>query len=278
MNIKENIISTNDYVTKSNLPFCDYVINPYSGCTHACKYCYASFMKRFTGHTEEWGTYIDIKKCDKKINAKKLEGKAIFLSSVTDPYNAFESKYKLTRSILEQLVDVDCTLYISTKSNLITRDIDILKKFKNLQVAISINTLDEKFKADMDRASSISARLEALKKLNENGIYTVLFMSPIFPEITNFKEIVEKSKSFVNEYWFENLNLRGAYKSTIMDYINKSYPQYMQTYDKLYNKGNEKYWEDLEKEIIKYCDENKIKYTNAFYHKKLVDEKKAKMK
>ena len=276
MNIKENVITTNDYVIKSNLPFCDYVINPYSGCTHACKYCYASFMKRFTGHLEEWGTYIDIKKCDKKINTKKLEGKAIFLSSVTDPYNAFEAKYKLTRSILEQLVDVDCTLYISTKSNLITRDIDILKKFKNLQVAISINTLDEKFKADMDRASSISARLEALKKLNENGIYTVLFMSPIFPEITNFKEIVEKSKSFVNEYWFENLNLRGTYKATIMDYINKAYPQYIQIYDELYNKGIEKYWEDLEKEIIKYCDENKIKYTNAFYHKKLVDEKKAK--
>ena len=69
MKIKE--IKVNDYLTKSNLPSSDYVINPYIGCTHGCKYCYASFMKRFTGHTEKWGDFIDIKHCNKKIDLKK---------------------------------------------------------------------------------------------------------------------------------------------------------------------------------------------------------------
>ena len=87
MKIKEQIIEVKDYVTKSNLPASDYVINPYVGCPHGCKYCYACFMKRFTKHDEEWGTFIDIKHCSKPISKKKLEGKTIFLSSVTDCYN-----------------------------------------------------------------------------------------------------------------------------------------------------------------------------------------------
>ena len=69
-------INTKDYLTKSNLPASDYVINPYVGCTHACKYRYARFMKRFTGHREEWGKFIDIKQCEKPINLKRLKGKS----------------------------------------------------------------------------------------------------------------------------------------------------------------------------------------------------------
>ena len=91
----EKEIQVKDYLTKSNLPASDYVINPYVGCPHGCKYCYASFMKRFTGHKEEWGNFIDIKRCDKKINTKKLENKTVFLSSVTDCYNEFEEKYNI---------------------------------------------------------------------------------------------------------------------------------------------------------------------------------------
>ena len=85
-------------------------------------------MKRFTGHKEDWGSFIDIKQCDKKINVNKLKNKRVFLSSVTDCYNQFEEKYELTRNILKQLVDIDCELSISTKSKLILRDLDLLKQ------------------------------------------------------------------------------------------------------------------------------------------------------
>ena len=206
MSIVENKIIVKDLVTKSNLPASDYVINPYVGCPHGCRYCYACFMKRFTGHSEEWGSFIDIKQCDKPISQKKLQGKSVFLSSVTDCYNPFEEKYKITRNILEQLISIDCELNISTKSNLVLRDIDLLKQCKNLKVSISVNTLDEKFQKDMDNASKIIERLKALKILHEEGIYTVLFMSPIFPFITEWKEIIESSKDYIDEYWFENLN------------------------------------------------------------------------
>jgi len=272
MIIKEVIV--NDYLTKSNLPSSDYVINPYIGCLHGCKYCYASFMKRFTGHKEDWGTFIDIKKSDKKINLDKISKKSVFLSSVTDCYNPIEEEYKITRKILEQLVNSDCYLSISTKSKLILRDIDLLQKIKNVTVSVSINTLNEEFKKDMDNASTIKERLETLKELHKNGIHTVLFMSPIFPYITEWREIIEKSKNYVDQYWFENLNLRGQYKKDIMDYIAEKYPNYYDRYIEIYIKKKNEYWKNLAKEIDEYCKNNNIHYVNYFYHDELVKRKK----
>lgn len=273
MSVIENEVVVKDLVTKSNLPASDYVINPYVGCPHGCRYCYACFMKRFTNHSEAWGSFIDVKRCDKPISKKKLQGKSVFLSSVTDCYNPFEEKYGNTRKILEQLISIDCELNISTKSHLILRDIDLLKQCKNLKVSVSVNTLDERFKSDMDYASSIGKRLETLAVLHENGIYTVLFISPVFPGITDCKKIIEKTCRYVDEYWFENLNLRGSYKQDILGYIKNAYPQLVDLYDEIYVRGNMRFWNDLSVKIAEYCGTHSIKYVNYFYHKELVEAK-----
>ena len=157
---------------------------------------------------------------------------------------------------------------------MILRDIDILKELKNVIVAISINTLDEDFQSDMDNASSITQRIAALKELRKQGIYTVLFMSPIFPYITDFKEIIEATTEFVCEYWFENLNLRGNYKRDILQYISEKYPRYLSGYREIYNNKNMEYWEKLSADIDSYCSQKNIKYTNYFYHSLLVTKKK----
>ena len=171
-------------------------------------------------------------------------------------------------------MNVECTVSISTKSSLILRDIELLKQFKDISVAMSVNTLDESFKNDMDNASSIEARMNTLKVLHENGIHTVLFMSPIFPAITEYKEIIEKSKLFVDEYWFENLNLRGEYKAWILRYVNEKYPQYADLYKQIYVDGNKGYWNELAEAIEAYCAEYSILHTNFFCHEKLVAQKK----
>lgn len=273
MEITEKVIHVKDYVTKSSLPASDYVINPYIGCPHGCKYCYACFMKRFTNHSEPWGTFVDIKLCDKPLNKKLLTGKSVFLSSVTDCYNRFEEKYRLTRKILEQLVEIDCELGISTKSKLILRDTDLLKQCHNLKVSMSINTLDENFRNDMDNASSIEDRLATLKELHNQGIYTVLFMSPMFPELTDYRGIIEKSHEYIDEYWFENLNLRASYKHTILSYIDEKYPELSTMYRDIFVNGNKSYWETLAKEIDKFCGEIGVRWINYFYHEKIVRKK-----
>ena len=98
-------------------------------------------------------------------------------------------------------------------------------------------------------------------------------MSPIFPYITDFKAIVECSKHFIDEYWFENLNLRGDYKATIMNYIQQNYLELYDEYKEIYNKNNKQYWIKLSKEIKEYCEVNNINYKNYFYHEELVREK-----
>ncbi len=276
MKIMERTVQVKDLLTKSNLPASDYVINPYVGCPHGCKYCYACFMKRFTNHSEEWGQFIDIKQCSRAISKKRLQGKTVFLSSVTDCYNPFDEKYECTRKILEQLTAIDCELSIATKSKLIRRDVDLLKKCKKLKVSMSVNTLDEQFRKDMDNASTISERLKTLEVLHENGIYTILFMSPIFQEITDFRAIIEASKDYVEEYWFENLNLRGSYKPRILEYVKTHYPQYTQLYHEIYTEGNMAYWQSLSRAIEVYCSKHSVKYINYFYHEKLVAEKQNK--
>lgn len=262
-------IKTNDLITASKLPSADFVINPYVGCTNGCKYCYASFMKRFTNHSEPWGEFIDIKICDKPLNTKKLIGKSVFLASVTDVYNDFEKEYKLTQKILEQLVGLDIEISISTKNKLILRDINLLKQMKNLIVSFSINTTDEAFKNDMDKASSIEDRISALKTLHDNGIKTVCFVSPIFPMISDWQNIILKTKDFVDEYWFENLNLRGEYKIAILNYIRKKYPKLISLYNEIYIKNNKDYWQKLAVEINNFCRDNGVNFKNYFYHDKI---------
>ncbi|MFW9925400.1 MAG: radical SAM protein, partial [Candidatus Thorarchaeota archaeon] len=134
-------------ITKSNIPGIDYVINPYIGCQHTCIYCYAEFMKRFTGHGgDKWGEFLDVKNYDwNKIKPEKYTGKTLLFSSVTDPYTPLEVKYENTRQILEKLIGTKASVRILTKSSLVTRDIDLFKQFGDIQVGISINSLDEDF-------------------------------------------------------------------------------------------------------------------------------------
>ena len=143
---------------------------------------------------------------------------------------------------------------------------------------MSINTLDEGFRKDMDRGSSIEDRLRTLQVFHENGIETVLFMSPCFPGITDFKAIIEESVVFIDEYWFENLNLRGDYKQRVLAYIHEKYPQLDNLYQRIYKEGDESYWLEMENAFTRYCDNRNIRYVNAFYHSKLVEGKVGKTK
>lgn len=271
MKVKE--IKVSSYLSKSNLPGFDFVINPYIGCSHACLYCYASFMKRITNHSENWGSFIDIKLTDKELDLKKIQNKNIFMSSVTDCYLPLEKDYLITRNILEELERVSCNLTISTKSSLILRDLEILKRFKNLTICISINTVDERFKNDMDKASSIKERINTLKILHENNIHTVAFVSPIFPYITNIEDIVKATKYYVDEYWFENLKLRGEYKKDILNYIKNNYKELYSKYVDIYFNLNMTYWKDLRIDIKNICNKYNLKYKIFFEEEKEDDNK-----
>lgn len=257
---KINEIQVKSVLSKSNLPVSDYSVNPYIGCQHACKYCYASFMKRFTGHIEPWGKFVDIKDWKEIKNPHKYDGKELFIGSVTDPYQPLEMKYKRTRLLLEQLLGSQCKISIATKSDLVIRDLDLLKQFKDVRVSFSINTLDNDFKNDMDCSVSVERKIEAMKKLHEAGIRTTCFISPIFPGITDCKAIIRKCKDICNLIWLENLNLRGDYKPVILNYIKKKHPELVSLYDEIYRKNKRDYWFKLNDELREFCRSENLEY------------------
>ena len=247
-------IETKNVMTKSNLPVGGYSVNPYVGCTHACKYCYASFMKRFTGHSEEWGTFLDVKDWGVIKNPQKYKGQRVVIGSVTDGYNPQEEEFENTRKLLFQLKDSGAEILICTKSDLVVRDIDLLKDMGHVTVSWSVNTLDEAFKDDMDKAVSIERRIRAMKEVYDAGIRTVCFVSPVFPGITDFEAIFERVKDQCDLFWLENLNLRGGFKKDIMDYIAGKHPELVPLYDKIYNKKDRSYFEMLEKKAADMAD------------------------
>jgi DNA repair photolyase len=265
MKIRE--IKTKSVVVKSNLPDTDYVINPYIGCTHKCIYCYASFMKRFTNHHERWGDFIDIKinAVDTLRNTEKLRGKKILMSSVTDPYNPLEKKYKLTRRILEALIPVQPKLEILTKSRIASRDIDLLKQYKDVTVGISLSTLDNEISKELEPyASPPDVRIDTLRKCNEAGLKTYVFISPILPFITNIEEILDKTK-FVDFFMFENLNIRPTNRKEIFDFIKENRPNLVDKYKEIYDCKNN-YWNNLEKQIKELCKERGKEARIYFHH------------
>jgi len=161
-----------------------------------------------------------------------------------------EETFGKTRKILEELKDSGADILICTKSDLVLRDLDLLKEINRnnrLTVSWSVNTLDETVKDDMDAAVSIERRLAAMKQVYDAGIRTVCFISPVFPGITDIEAIIEQAKNQCDLVWLENLNLRGGFKKTIMDYIAEKYPDLTPLYDEIYNKKNRSYFEALEK-------------------------------
>ena len=262
-----NKVQAKSIITKSNIPGIDFVINPYIGCQHACIYCYAEFMKRFTGHGgETWGEFLDVKQYDwEKIRPEKYDGKTILLSSVTDPYTPLEVKYENTRRVLERLIGTRAAVSILTKSSLVERDIDLFKQFENIQVGISLNSLDEKFAKIIEpRASKPQDRLTALENIATEGISTYVFVSPIFPKISNWEDIMIAALPFTTDFRFENLNFRGHNVSRIMDIVSKRYPQFIDYYNEI--RRYPSLWDEIEEDIEHFCGSRKLSCKIEFHH------------
>ena len=263
--IKVDRVATKSVMTKSNTPLGGYSVNPYVGCPHACKYCYASFMKRFTGHTEDWGTFMDVKDWPVIANPKKYAGQMVIIGTVTDGYNPLEERYRKTRQLLTELKDSGADILICTKSDLVLRDMDLLMEInrKNrLTVSWSVNTLDEEFKNDMDAAVSIERRLAAMKQVYDAGIRTVCFISPVFPGLTDIEAIFHRAKDQCDLIWLENLNLRGGFKADIMNYIAEKHPESFPLYEMIYNKKDRSYFRMLEQKAEEMARVNNCRFVD----------------
>jgi DNA repair photolyase len=164
----------------------DYAVNPYVGCEHACTYCYARFMKRFTSHKEAWGEFVDV-----KVNAvsllkneiKKKKVGRVWISGTCDPYQPLEKEYELTKGCLEILLKYGWPVTVQTKSPLVLRDMELLRKFSGIEVGLTITTANEIIRKVFEPNSpSVRERIETLEKLHSTGIKTFAMIAPILPQ------------------------------------------------------------------------------------------------
>jgi DNA repair photolyase len=182
INIRE--VQAKSILNKSKIH--DYCVNPYTGCQVNCRYCYARlFMRRYSGHSEPWGAFVDV-----KVNAPELLRKqvvrakrgTVWLSSVCDPYQPLEEKYRLTRQCLAILAEARFPVNIQTKMTLVLRDLDIIERFDEVEVGMTLTTDDEGIARMFEPgASPVGERIAALEKIHSRGIRTFAFVGPLLP-------------------------------------------------------------------------------------------------
>lgn len=222
-------------ITKSKLT--DYVINPYTGCLHGCRYCYADFIRKFQNIEEEWGSFVYAKVNAPELIVRELEKNKpghIFISSVTDSYHQPETKFGITRSILERIAESrfknKFTYEILTKSTLIKRDFYLIKEI-NAEIGFSVNTLDEDTAKKIEPYASLpKARIEALKEAMEQNITVYGFISPVLPGITDLEELFCELR-FCNYVWVELLNTKRYILEKFIPFIKKCFPDKMQYFE-----------------------------------------------
>ena len=260
MEIKKVLCKT--ILSKSKLYDSDFSINPYRGCSNNCLYCYAPYILR---EGRKWGTFIDV-----KINApealekelKKKNSGNILLSSVTDPYQALERKYEITRKILEKLKNTKFFVSILTKSSLVLRDIDLLKQM-NCEVGLTITTLNDNIRKLFEpNASPVEERLNALRQLKDAGIRIYIFFGPILPFISD-RDIENTLKKFAElnpgRIYFDKLNVKNIFhRKKIKSFLEENYIDMANKWEEAIS--SEEYYRKLKERIIEICKNLNLKY------------------
>ncbi len=198
----------------------DYCLNAYTGCQVSCRYCYARlFIPRYSGHSEPWGTFVDVKVNAVEILRRQLvraKRGTVWVSSVCDPYQPLEKSFQLTRQCLAELAARQFPVNIQTKSALVLRDLDLIEKFEDIEVGMTITTDDERLARIFEPgASPVEARIEALGVLRARGIRTFAFLGPLLPG--NPVRLLEKLEGKVDRILVDRMN----YLPTIAPFYRK---------------------------------------------------------
>jgi len=217
-------------INRSGIKGVDYAVNPYIGCGHGCVYCYARFMTRWYHPGERWGSFVDVKRnaleCIKREAGSRPPGVILF-SSVTDAYQPMEGKTRLTRSLLEVLVEHDYPVEVLTKSSLVVRDLDVLCRFDQAEVGLTLTAMDDDVRRVFEpAASTVQERLDALKAFADQGMDTYAFIGPLLPYISedSLEELLNALADRVSRVIVDRLNIKAGNWVPIREALEDHYP------------------------------------------------------
>lgn len=227
--------------SSDRMPFA-WTINPYRGCEYGCKYCYARYTHEFLGHNrwEDFEERIYVKSdaartLAREIAPERLRGQSIALGTATDPYQPAERRFRVTRGLLAVLAQArGLRLSITTKSDLVTRDIDLLRRIairSSVHVNMTVTTLDGRLARILEsRAPSPDVRLRAVRTLREAGVAAGVTLSPILPDITdapqNLEAVIGAAAAHGATHLFWNvLFLKPSAQSAFFPLLERHFPR-----------------------------------------------------
>ncbi len=254
-----------------------YNMNLYRGCQHACIYC-DSRSKCY-----QLGDLSDIRMksnalqlLEKEVRGKRVRG-TIGFGSMNDPYMPVEAQQKQTRGALEIIAKNKFPVHIKTKSNLVCRDIDLLKSISSIYAAVSITitTTNDELAAKIEPGAPVSSkRFEALKQLSEAGIYCGICLMPVLPFITDSQENIKKVLFCAKEngasyvLGFMGMTLREGQREYYYHQLDKHFPglsnRYLSNYGNIYEAAAPN-CKELEKIYYETCQELGLKTRMEFY-------------
>lgn len=241
----------------------EWCINQYDGCSHGCRYCYGMTMRKKT--YEDWiqakpkkDVIPRLLKDIKKLRMNNVVINDIFLGSIVDSYQPLENTQKLTRQVLDALIQNELPFTILTKNDLVLRDIDLFKDYKWCRIGVTITSLDEDFRRDLEPNSvSYERRIATLKVLKDNNVPTYLSCEPMIPvEEADPVHIADELKGIVDLFEFGMWN----------KYRKQGIPEHY------YRDFSDAYYVQVFRRIISFCEENKINYCLASHSRKFLEE------
>jgi len=163
----------------------DFTLNPYAGCSFGCTYCYAAFFSKTPERRDTWGYWVEVKENALAVLRRMrtpLQGKTIYMSSVTDPYQPIERQLGLVRSLLEELVRHQPRLVVQTRSQLVTRDIDLFRQLDHVRINMTVTTDSERVRRTFEpHCSTNQKRLDSIATVRRCGIDCAITMTPLLP-------------------------------------------------------------------------------------------------
>jgi DNA repair photolyase len=255
---------------RRGLPY-KYDLNIYRGCTNGCKYCYAVKSHSYLG-LESFNQEVVVKtniadRLEKELSSTNWKKEIINIGGVCDSYQALEKQYQLMRQVLKVMIKYKNPIIISTKSDLILRDLDLLDELAGhtyVNAALSITSADENIAKMVEPgASSPYLRFKALREIDKTKAYTGFHLMPILPFLADDEATLETLVSWAAEakadYMLTGmLYLTGGIKSRYLSFIKQYYPEYFASYSTLYPKGGAD--KDYKSKVHGYLSKMRLKY------------------
>ncbi len=219
-------------LNRTGIPGADYCVNPYLGCSHNCLYCYASFVLKYAGISEPWGTFVEAKINLPDVLKRQAQKPAtVLLGTVCDPYQPAEMKFQLSRQALMILGTRGYAVEVMTKSVLILRDLDLLIRFLGFSVELTVTTLNGKAaRAFEPGAPAPKLRLQAIKQLIRAGVQTTVFIGPLLPGISDSSKQIQELLLAVKDagarrVLFDKLNYLNSKIGRLRSVVETEFPE-----------------------------------------------------